>query len=134
MKTFVFQVGVQGLIIALLWVLVHRDARNLRERYGTTPASISAFAWGALCGLTWVALIPYLFLRRRVEGGNAPTKERNLLRWWIVLALASAVWASSELAREDANNGAQHVLLTGIFVVCGLIAWSRDREQVTTQP
>lgn len=134
MADFLFQVTVQGIIIAGLWVLVYRDARKLLERHGTTPSSISAFAWGALCGLTFVAVIPYLVMRTRVADGSAPSRERNLLKWWIWGALASAVWASSQLANDDLNNGSQHVLLTGLFVACALIAWSRDKKLETTQP
>jgi hypothetical protein len=104
---FLSQVVIQGLIITLLWLLVSRDAGKVRERHGATPANVSAFAWGALCGTTWVALIPYLILRGRVAAVGAPTRERNLLRWWIVLMSAATLWASSDYTREDANNGIQ---------------------------
>jgi hypothetical protein len=131
---FLSQVVIQGLIITLLWLLVSRDAGKVRERHGATPANVSAFAWGALCGTTWVALIPYLILRGRVAAVGAPTRERNLLRWWIVLMSAATLWASSDYTREDANNGTQHLLLALLFAVCGLTAWSRDRQQEATQP
>jgi hypothetical protein len=131
---FLSQVVIQGLIITLLWLLVSRDAGKVRERHGATPANVSAFAWGALCGTTWVALIPYLILRGRVAAVGVPTRERNLLRWWIVLMSAATLWASSDYTREDANNGTQHLLLALLFAVCGLIAWSRDRQQEATQP
>lgn len=128
MAAFLFQVVVQGIVIAALWFFVHRDASKLRERHGSTPGNFSAFAWGALCGLTWVAVIPYFIMRRRVADDTAPTQERNLLTWWIGLALATAYWASTQLAHHDVNNGTQHVLLAGLFVACALIAWSRDRK------
>ena len=128
MTDFLFQAIVQGLVIAAVWVLVDRDAGRLREQHGSTPADISPFAWGALSGLTWVALIPYLVLRRCPATVTAPARERNLLVWWVVLAGASAVWASSDATRDDANNAAQHALLAVAFTVCGLVAWSRDRE------
>lgn len=132
METFLLQAGTQALIIALLWRLVARDATKLRDRHGTTPAGVSPFAWGALCGLTWVALIPYFVIRKRLDGATAPTRERNLLRWWIGLAVAAAVWSASNAAQDDANNAAQHALLAGTFAVCALIAWSRDRAPDTT--
>lgn len=131
-NTFLIQTAVQAFIIAVLWRLIARDATKVRERRGTTPAGISPFAWGALCGLTWVALIPYLIVRNRVAGVTPPTRERNLLLWWIVLALAAAVWSSTDVARDDGNNAAQHAILSGTFVVCALIAWSRDRTVKTT--
>ena len=134
MSNFLFQVCVQGFIIVLVWAVVSRDVRNLRARLGTTPGSISAFAWGALCGLTWVAVVPYLYMRRRLPGNTAPTQERNLTGWWIVLALGAAVWASTDAARGDANNSAQHAILTVIFAACGLLAWSRDRKLDTASP
>lgn len=132
MSNFIFQVLVQGAIIALIWFLVSRDATSLRERHGTAPAGISPFAWGALCGLTWVALIPYLVIRRRSAGGDVPTQERNLLTWWVVLAVASAVWAFTNYRDDDANNGTQHALLAGTFAVCALLAAARDRKPEAT--
>ena len=132
METFLFQAGTQAFIIALLWILVARDATRLRDQHGTTPAAISPFAWGALCGLTWVALLPYVLMRKRVAPVAPPTRERNLLRWWIVLAVAAGIWSATDAARDDANNTAQHAILAGTFVVCALIAWSRDRALEAT--
>lgn len=134
MASFLFQVGVQGVAIAVIWVLVARDVVTVRERHGGTPARLSAFAWGALCGLTWVALIPYLSLRRRMDGAATTKPEGNLTWWWAVLAVAAAGWAASNLARDDANNGAQHGLLAGAFLVCAVVAWERDRRPATAHP
>lgn len=134
MKTFLFQTGVQGAVIALLWVLVARDAAKLRDRHGATPAGISPFAWGAMCGLTWVALIPYFTRRNSVAGATPPVRERNLLVWWIGLAAAAGVWSAINAAHDDANNAAQHALLAGVFVICALIAWSRDRASSPAHP
>lgn len=127
MKTFLFQSGLQAVIIALIWLLVARDATKLRDRHGITPSGISPFAWGALCGLTWIALIPYLTRRSKVAEVTTPNRERNLLPWWIGLAVAAGIWSASNAIRDDANNAAQHAILAGTFVICALIAWSRDR-------
>ncbi len=134
MASFLFQVSVQSVAIAVIWVLVVRDVRTVRERHGSTPAGFSAFAWGALCGLTWIALIPYFSLRRRLDGAAASGPERNLTGWWAVLAVAAAGWAASNLARDDANNGAQHALLAGAFLVCAVVAWERDRKPAAAHP
>lgn len=128
MERFLFEVTVQAFVIALIWVLVSRDAARQRAMRGTPPASVSAFAWGALCGLTWIALIPYIVSRRRAAEGAAPRPERNLQGWWVVLTVASVVWAATDFAGDDTNNGAQHALLSVTFAVCALIAWSRDRK------
>ncbi|GAC1442791.1 MAG: hypothetical protein NVS3B26_07050 [Mycobacteriales bacterium] len=127
MKTFLFQAGVQLVILALIWVAVARDATKLRETSGRTPAGISPFAWGALCGLTWVALIGYFRSRKAVAATTPRTQERNLLRWWIVLTAVAAAWSASNAASSDANDACQHAILAAIFVVCALIAWSGDR-------
>ena len=129
MKSFLFQTGVQAAIIALIWVLVARDATKVRDRNGTSPAGLSPFAWGAMCGLTWIALVPYVVLRKRGET-SPPIREQNLLKWWIGLSVAAGAWSASNAADGDANNAAQHALLAGAFVVCALIAWSRDRADL----
>lgn len=134
MNDFLFQTGVQAPVIVLLWVLVSRDATRLRDRLGSTPAGISPFAWGALCGLTWIALIPYLIRRSKVAGAAPPIRERNLLRWFIVLAVAAGVSVAYNAAQGDANNAAQHTILAGTFVVCALVAWSRDRAVQAAHP
>lgn len=134
MQTFLFQTGVQGAIIALIWVLVARDASRLRDRHGTTPANLSPFAWGALCGLTWIALIPYLRRRNSVSEATLPGRERNVMWWWVGLAGAALVWSAINGYQDDANNAAQHGLLAGIFVICALVAWSRDRVAGDAQP
>jgi hypothetical protein len=133
-KTFVFQTSVQLVVIALIWMAVARDATKVRERKGATPAGVSPFAWGALCGLTWLALIPYLLSRRRAAPVTEPVREQNLLRWWVVLAVGAAVWSTSDAANDDANNAAQHSILFATFVVCALIAWSRDRAAPVAHP
>jgi len=132
MKTFLFQTGIQACIIGLLWAVVARDVTKLRDRHGTTPSNISPFAWGALCGLTWIALIPYLGRRNSVAGVNPPTRERNLLAWWLGLAAAAGIWSASNAGQGDSNNAAQHVILAGIFLICALIAWTRDRAASVT--
>ncbi|GAC1439404.1 MAG: hypothetical protein NVSMB55_00750 [Mycobacteriales bacterium] len=114
-------------VITFLWVVVARDAMKLRERSGRTPAGISLFAWGALCGLTWIALIPYFRSRPHVTDAAQPISERNLLRWWIVLAVVAAAWSASNVASNHANPAAQHALLSAIFVACALTAARRDR-------
>lgn len=126
MRTFLFETSVQAVVIAVLWVLVARDATRLRDRNGVSPAGISPFAWGALCGLIWVPLVPYLVLRRRAPRATR-VPERNLLRWWILLAVAVAVQSGFNASHDDANNATQHAILSGIFVVCALVARSRDR-------
>ena len=128
LNTFLIQTGAQAFVIAVIWVLIARDAVKIREGRGTIPGGISPFAWGALCGLTWVAVIPYLIVRNRVAIPTPPSRERNLQRWWIVLAFAAAVWAATDIAHDDANNAAQHAILSATFVVCALIAWSRARD------
>lgn len=127
MTTFLWQSAVQLAIIALLWVVVARDATKLRDQHGATPAGISPFAWGALCGTTWIALIPYFIFRKKVDATTPATRERNLLLWWVALAVAAGIWSASNAADDDNNSAAQHALLAGIFVVCAVIAWSRDR-------
>lgn len=134
MKTFVFQTSLQVAIIAVIWVLVARDASRLREQHGTAPSGVSPFAWGALCGLTWIALIPYLGRRRSMAGTTAPVREQNLLRWWIVLAALAVAWSALNAAQHDGNNTAQHALLAGTFVACAAIAWSRDRASHDARP
>ena len=131
MKSFLMQTGVQALIGAVIWTLIARDARKVREERGTTPAGISPFAWGALCGLTWVALIGYFMTRNRPLEAR-PTRERTLLKWWIVLAVGATVWSATDGAHHDTNNAAQHAILSATFVVCAVIAWSRDRVLQTT--
>jgi len=134
MKTFVFQTGLQVAIIALIWVLVARDATRLREQHGAAPSGVSPFAWGALCGLTWIALIPYLGRRRSMAGTGTGLREQNLLRWWIVLTVLAVVWSAINAAQDDVNNAVQHGLLAGTFVVCAAIAWSRDRASQIATP
>ena len=64
-RKFLIETGVQALIGAVIWVLIARDATRVREERDSTPAGISPFAWGALCGLTWIAIIGYLTTRNR---------------------------------------------------------------------
>lgn len=129
MKDFLFQTAIQLPIIALIWVLIARDATKLRDHKGSSPAGISPFAWGALCGLTFIVVIPYFLLRRRVAAKAVPiARERNLMTLWIGLTVAGGVWAGSELAHRDVNNAAQHFLLTVILLGCAIFAWYRDHK------
>lgn len=127
MQTFLFQTAVQGAVIAALWVVVARDATKVRERYDATPLGLSPFAWGALCGLTWIALVPYLTRRRDPAGAATFPKERNVPWWFAGLAGLAGVWSATNALQGDSNNAAQHGLLAGVFVVCVLVAVSRDR-------
>ena len=127
MTTFLLQAGVQVVVIALIWIGVARDASRLREVNGQAPAGISPFAWGALCGLTWVALIAYVRARKDGSTATPPVRERNMLRWFIGLALLAAAWSASDVVKDDANNAAQHAILAATFAVCALIAGLRDR-------
>ena len=131
MQTFLFQTAVQGVVIAVLWVVVVRDATKLRDRHGTTPLGLSPFAWGALCGLTWIALIPYLTRRNGLAGAAASPRDRNVPWWFAGLAGLAVAWSATNAVQDDSNNAAQHGLLAGIFVVCALIAASRDRGDQT---
>lgn len=130
MKDFLIQTGTQLPIIVLIWVLISRDASKLRQSNGSTPAGISPFAWGALCGITFIAVIPYFVLRRKVKtGAKPPVRERNLLKLWIVLTVVTIIWAYSQLSRHEVNDAAQHFILAAIFLTCAFIAWYRDRHQ-----
>ncbi len=131
MKEFLIQTGTQLPIIALIWVLISRDASKLRISNGSTPAGISPFAWGALCGITFIGLIPYFILRRKVKTEtNSPIRERNLLKLWLVLTVVAIVWSNNELSHHDFNNAAQHFLLAAIFIGCAVYAWYRDRQKI----
>lgn len=135
-QTFLFQTTVQGAVIALIWAVVARDATNLRARHGTTPAGLSPFAWGALCGLTWIALVPYLRRRSNTADSVPVARERSVPWWFAGLAGLAVIWSVANASQGDSNNAAQHGLLAGIFAVCAVIAWSRDRlvGDATRQP
>ena len=58
----------------------------------------------------------------------APVRERNVPLWFGALAALAVIWSFVNASQGDPNNAAQHGLLAGIFGVCGLIAWFRDRK------
>lgn len=87
-----------------------------------------------MCGLTYIAVIPYLGRRKSVAESAPPVREQNLLVWWIGLAVAAGIWSASNAAHGDANNAAQHAILAAAFVICALIAWFKDRASSATHP
>lgn len=128
MKSFLFETVTQLIIIAAIWVIVARDAGKLRDKHGSTPLKISPFAWGALSGISYVAIIPYLILRNNASRIKSNSQERNLLTLWIVLSISTAIWATNQASHQDFNNAAQHFLLTAIFVSCAVLAFYRDHR------
>ena len=136
MAEFWLQMMVQTPIIIVLWLVVARDAGAVRRRIGTAPNAISPLAWGALAGLTWVGVAPYLIARGKTLRGQASTpvdRERNPSRLWPWLGLAAAALTVANAVGRDWNNVAQHAIFTVVLIGTAALARSRDRS-VTLSP
>lgn len=137
MARFWFEVFVQAPIITGLWLVVARDAAAVKVRRGAAPGNISAFAWGALAGLTWVGVVPYVLARRRAlreEAPTSPAPERNLSRLWLALTAGAAIWSYANFSSGDGVNGAEHLILTALMALTTALVQVRDRRAAVTAP
>ncbi len=129
MSEFLLEV-VQVAIIAGLWVLVARDVRRIKLRTGRTPGGVSALAWGALVGITWVAALPYVVARKRAMEADKPAaqvRERNLSTLLLLLTVAAIVWSAADAWRGDYRTAAEHGSLAVVAGITAIMAFRRDR-------
>lgn len=128
-----FQLAVQIPIIIGLWAWVWRDATHLRAKHGGPPRDIAPSTWGALVGITWFALIPYLGARRALSGDSTPSSPvgegRHLPLVWLVVVAAGVVWVALDVAGKHRTNLIQHVILTAVAATVGVRAVLLERRE-----